>query len=191
MNLMTTLSRVARIVASNPRVQRGVKNLAREGVRRWQARQAPDAVAPVSDAVGALADRDPSTPVHITYAPSNDGEPDPGEIVWARVPFEEDLTKSKDRPLLVLAIEGEGVQSVAVGLMLTSRDRGMGDHTDRYGNRWVDIGTGAWDSKRRPSEVRVNRLIQVRVSEVRREGAKLDRERFDRVAKATREEFGW
>lgn len=184
MSLMNTLSRVARIVASNPRVQRGVTNLAREGMRRWQNRQAP---APA----GPLPDRNPDIPVDITYAPSNDGEPDPGEIVWASVHFEEDLTKSKDRPLLVLAIEGEGPSAVAVGLMLTSRNRGTGDHTDRYGNRWVDIGTGAWDRERRASEVRVDRLIQVRVSDVRREGAKLDRERFERVAKATRDEFGW
>lgn len=136
----------------------------------------------------ALSDRASSAPLAITYAPAADGNPDPGEIVWAWVPFEEDHSKGKDRPVLVLAEEGNGV---IVALMLTSRDRGKGDHTDEHGNRWVDIGTGSWDAKQRPSEVRVDRLIRLEAAKVRREGGKLDKARFDRVANATREEHGW
>ena len=37
------------------------------------------------------------------YSPDPDGEADPGEVVWAWVPFEEDPTQGKDRPVLVLA----------------------------------------------------------------------------------------
>ena len=33
------------------------------------------------------------------YAPEMDGDPDPGEIVWAWVSFEEDSRVGKDRPL--------------------------------------------------------------------------------------------
>ena len=36
------------------------------------------------------------------YAPEIDGEPDPGEVVWAWVPYEEDPSQGKDRPVLVL-----------------------------------------------------------------------------------------
>ncbi len=45
-----------------------------------------------------------------------------------------------------------------------------------------DPGTGAWDPQRRPSEVRVNRIIRIGPAAVRRTGARLDRDRFEGVA---------
>src|SRR3954468_725955 len=39
------------------------------------------------------------------YAPKADGRPDPGEVVWAWVPYEEDPTQGKDRPVLVIGEE--------------------------------------------------------------------------------------
>ena len=50
----------------------------------------------------------------------------------------------------------------ALGLMLSSRDhdRDAADEA-RYGRRWTDLGTGAWDARGRPSEVRLNRQAQV------------------------------
>jgi hypothetical protein len=53
-----------------------------------------------------------------TYAPEIDGEPDPGEVVWAWVPYEDDPTQGKDRPVLVLGADGDGW----TGLMLSSQD---------------------------------------------------------------------
>ena len=53
-----------------------------------------------------------------TYAPEIDGEPDPGEVVWAWVPYEEDPSQGKDRPVLVLDTDGDGW----TGLMLSSKD---------------------------------------------------------------------
>ena len=50
----------------------------------------------------------------------------------------------------------------------------------------MDIGAGAWDSKGRESEVRLDRLLLIPRREVRREGARLDRERFNQVAAAIR-----
>ena len=50
----------------------------------------------------------------------------------------------------------------------------------------MDIGTGAWDAQRRPSEVRLNRLLRLDPADVRREGAALDRETFDAVVEAAR-----
>ena len=44
----------------------------------------------------------------------------------------------------------------------------------------MDIGTGAWDARRRPSEVRLNRLLRLDPADVRREGAALP-ETFDAV----------
>ena len=43
-----------------------------------------------------------------TYAPEIDGEPDPGEVVWAWVPYEEDPSQGTDRPVLVLDTDGDG-----------------------------------------------------------------------------------
>jgi hypothetical protein len=117
----------------------------------------------------------------IAYTPDLDGAADPGEIVWTWVPFEEDDGRGKDRPVLVVGREG----SELVGLMLSSR-------ADRADDRdWVGVGTGAWDGRGRPSYVRLDRVIEVGDQEIRREGAVLDRARFDRVADALRTHHGW
>ena len=119
----------------------------------------------------------------IIYAPDPDGEPDPGEIVWAWVPYEEDETQGKDRPLLIIAREGESV----IGLMLTSKDHDR-DHAQeaREGRFWADLGTGPWDRQGRVSEVRTNRFIRLDPHTVRREGAVLDETRFKRIVTEAR-----
>lgn len=119
----------------------------------------------------------------LRYAPFDDDTADPGEIVWAWVPFEEDHSQGKDRPVLVVGRR----RGLLLALMLTSKDhhRDAADEA-RFGRSWVDIGTGAWDRERRPSEVRVDRVLQLDPAAVRRQGAALDRKRFDRVAAAVR-----
>ena len=119
----------------------------------------------------------------LTYAPKPDGRPDPGEIVWTWVPYEEDHRQGKDRPVLLVGRDGRWL----LALMLTSKDHDR-DHAQeaRHGRHWQDIGSGAWDGKSRPSEVRVDRILRVDPAAVRREGAVLDRERFDEVAAAVR-----
>ena len=122
-----------------------------------------------------------------SYAPEPDGQPDPGEVVWGWVPFEDDPSQGKDRPVLLVGrTEIDGAEHWA-GLMLTSKDhdRDAADEA-RYGRYWMDIGTGAWDAERRPSEVRLDRLLRMRESDVRREGATLDHAMFDRVVAAAR-----
>ena len=57
----------------------------------------------------------------------------------------------------------------------------------RWGRHWMDVGTGAWDRERRPSEVRLDRLLDIEAKAVRREGAALDRSMFDAVVAAARE----
>ncbi len=124
----------------------------------------------------------------ISYTPRDDGRPDPGEIVWAWVPFEEGDGRGKDRPVLVVGRAGTDL----LGLMLTSKDhdRDAADEA-RHGRVWVDIGSGAWDRQGRPSEVRVDRVLRVDPADVRREGAVLDRGRFDQVAAVARRVLGW
>jgi hypothetical protein len=119
----------------------------------------------------------------LDYAPVADGRPDPGEIVWTWVPFEEDHGRGKDRPVLVVGRDGDWL----LGLMLTSRDHDRDEALEgRRGRVWRDIGTGAWDRGGRPSEVRVDRVLRLDPAAVRREGATLDRARFEEVADAVR-----
>lgn len=113
--------------------------------------------------------------VPVGYAPDPDGEPDPGEIVWAWVPYEEDHSRGKDRPVLIVGRQ----EPYLLVLMLTSKDRNNATSSDPD---YLDIGTGAWDREGRPSEVKLDRVIRVRPEDVRREGAVLPRDRFETVA---------
>jgi hypothetical protein len=119
----------------------------------------------------------------IAYAPKPDGQPDPGEVVWTWVPFEEDNAVGTDRPVLLVGTDGDWL----LGVMLTSRDHdGDAIQEHRAGREWVDIGAGGWDRGGRPSEVRVNRIIRVDPHAIRREGAVLGADRFEEVAEAIR-----
>lgn len=124
-------------------------------------------------------------PFRLAYAPRLDGRPDPGEIVWAWVPFEEDHRQGKDRPVLVVGHDGPWL----LALLLSSRDHDT--RPGRRGEAWLDLGTGAWDAQRRPSEVRLDRVVRLSPAAVRREGAVLDFARFDLVAGSLRRQGGW
>src|SRR5689334_19618239 len=114
--------------------------------------------------------------VQATYAPVQNGRPDPGEVVWAWVPYEEDASQGKDRPVLVIALQGTDV----VALPLTSEDHDRDAAQEaRAGRFWMDVGSGPWDRQGRPSEVRLNRVLVLAASGVRREGGALPRPVFD------------
>ncbi len=121
------------------------------------------------------------------YDPRPDGLPDPGEVVWAWVAYEDDPQQGKDRPVLLIGRRGDRL----LGLMLTSQDhdRDAADEA-RHGRRWMDVGTGDWDRERRPSEVCLDRLLELDPSGVRREGAALDPATFDAVLVAARPFLG-
>ena len=118
----------------------------------------------------------------ITYAPDLDGDADPGEIVWTWVPFEEDATRGKDRPVLVVGRDG---REWVLGLMLSSKDY----HRDE--DNWRPIGSGAWDQDGRDSYVRLDRILRIDADGIRREGAVVDADRFEAVAVVLRDEYGW
>ena len=118
-----------------------------------------------------------------TYSPEIDGEPDPGEVVWAWVPYEDDPSQGKDRPVLVLADHA----GILVCLYMTSKDHDRdADDEARYGRFWMDVGTGGWDPEGRDSEIRLDRVLTIPEAEVRREGAALDRAMFHAVVAAAR-----
>ncbi|MBB3041395.1 MULTISPECIES: type II toxin-antitoxin system PemK/MazF family toxin [Nocardioides] len=121
--------------------------------------------------------------VQVTYAPRADGRPDPGEVVWGWVPYEDDPRQGKDRPVLLVGVQDGDL----LGLMLTSKDHDRDAAQEaHWGRHWMDVGSGAWDRSRRPSEVRLDRLIRLDPRAVRREGAALDPAIFARVIDAAR-----
>lgn len=124
---------------------------------------------------------------NFTYAPRPDGDADPGEVVWTWVPYEEDATKGKDRPVLVLAREKGGLVVAQLTSKDHDRDAAQEAHWGRY---WFDIGTGDWDSRRRPSEMRVDRLLWVPMDRIRREGARLGKTMFDAATEELRRFHG-
>jgi hypothetical protein len=120
----------------------------------------------------------------IGYRPELDGEPDPGEIVWAWVAYEEDPSRGKDRPVLLLGRRGDDW----LGLMLTSQDHDRdAEEEAKWGRFWMDVGSGEWDREHRPSEVRLDRLLVLPPAGVRREGAALPELLFGQVLEAARE----
>ncbi|GMA30941.1 type II toxin-antitoxin system PemK/MazF family toxin [Litorihabitans aurantiacus] len=124
----------------------------------------------------------------LSYSPDPDNEADPGEVVWGWVPYEDDPRQGKDRPVLVVGTRGRDL----VGVQLTSKDHSRdGGREAARGRTWVDVGSGAWDSRGRESEVRVDRVLLVPRGAVRREGATLARVRFDVVVAALRGHHGW
>ena len=99
------------------------------------------------------------------------------------MPYEEDPSQGKDRPVLLLDTDGDGW----VGLMLSSQDHDRDAEDEaRHGRHWMDVGTGGWDAQGRPSEVRLDRLLHLERDGVRREGAALDERIFLDVLAARR-----
>jgi hypothetical protein len=117
----------------------------------------------------------------LVYAPDLDGRADPGEIVWTWVVYEDDPTRGKDRPVLVVGRD----RSTLLGLMLSSQEHHRNDPD------WVGIGSGSWDYEGRASWVRLDRVLDVPEEGIRREGAILEREVFEIVAARLRAEYSW
>ena len=116
-----------------------------------------------------------------TPTPTLNGVAEPGEVVWAWVPYEYDPTQGKDRPVIAVSRSGDRWLS----LPLTSKDH----HRDAAqesseGRFWMDVGSGGWDTRGRDSEVRLDRLVRIADADIRREGAVLDPALFARVVAA-------
>ena len=102
--------------------------------------------SPVDDAPARDIETDAVT---FEYSPCLDGDPDPGEVVWTWVPYEEDPTQGKDRPVVVIGRRGSNL----VGVPLTSK---------RHDNEpQVAVGTGPWDREGRPSYAKLERLLEI------------------------------
>ncbi|WP_018683166.1 type II toxin-antitoxin system PemK/MazF family toxin [Actinokineospora enzanensis] len=121
-------------------------------------------------------------PDHISYSPDLDGDADPGEIVWAWVPYEDDPDRGKDRPLLVVGRTGRTLRA----MMLSSKHPHDNERDD-----WLELGSGEWDRDGRKSYLRLNRLFELGEHDIRREGSILEPDRFTLVADALAARYGW
>lgn len=154
----------------------------RDGGQRGVASSASGAVGrgPVgSQGPGATRDVLPAEirGVHVEYSPNPDGDPDPGEVVWTWVPYEEHDGRGKDRPVLIVGRMPGG--AVAGCYLSTKQHEGF-----------VPVGTGGWDPQGRPSYMSPERLLRVTTEGMRREGHVLDRERFARAVAVVAKEYG-
>lgn len=121
------------------------------------------------------------------YEPFADGDPDPGEVVWAWVPYEDDPRQGKDRPVLVIGTAHDDRGALVRCLVMTSQDHDRdAEQEAAAGRHWMDVGSGAWDPRARPSEVRLDRLLVIPAADVRREGAALDATTYAEVIAARR-----
>lgn len=120
--------------------------------------------------------------MQVVYAPERDGDPDPGEVVWGWVPYEDDPTMGKDRPMLVVGYADDR-QKRLLAVPLSSKNH----EQKRDAEEWVPVGVGGWDSGERESFANADRLLRYDAEEVRREGAALPRDRFDAVVAKLRD----
>ncbi len=164
------------------------KGESRQGEARTSGSSAPKPSAPkpsastrsastASASAGSDYPGDYRGMIDFEYSPSLDGDADPGEIVWTWVPFEEDHSQGKDRPVLLVGRDGEYL----LALMMTSKDHNNREHAD---SNYLDIGSGPWDPQGRASEVKLNRVIRVRPDSMRREGAIMPEDTFRLIERA-------
>ena len=155
------------------------KDESRQGEARTSGSSAPKPSAPASTGASDGSDYpgDYRDMINFEYSPSLDGDADPGEIVWTWVPFEEDHSQGKDRPVLLVGRDGEYL----LALMMTSKDHNNREHADP---NYLDIGSGPWDPQGRASEVKLNRVIRVRPDAMRREGAIMPEDTFRLIERA-------
>ncbi|MGW5231790.1 type II toxin-antitoxin system PemK/MazF family toxin [Streptomyces nodosus] len=107
--------------------------------------------------------------------------------IRARLPFEENDGRGKDRPVLVVAREAAGT---LLAVQLTSK-RHDGTHAHGDPRHWVPIGHGPWDRSERDSWVYIERVMRVHDAGMRREACALDRGRFNLVVHHLQERYGW
>jgi hypothetical protein len=169
---------LVRQLQQSPTVQRGIKI-------------AVDAIIgsssdpPAEITAGRPVTRDSAPTAHrarkLVYSPNLDGRADVGEIVWTWVTYQDDPTRGKDGPVLVVGRD----HHTLLGLMMSSQQREAADRD------WVSIGSGSWDDEGRQSWVRLDRVLDVPEEGIRREGAILERAIFDLVAARLRSDYSW
>ncbi|MBV8929795.1 MAG: type II toxin-antitoxin system PemK/MazF family toxin [Mycobacteriaceae bacterium] len=173
--------KLIRQLQNSPTLQRSIQVGIKFGIDALTATQEPAPAITTGRPITQISVPTAHRARKLVYSPDLDGRADPGEIVWTWVVYEDDPSRGKDRPVLVVGRD----RRTLLGLMLSSQEQ----HRDEP--NWVGIGSGPWDYDARHSWVRLDRVLDVPEEGIRREGAVLDRETFEIVATRLRAEYSW
>ena len=173
--------KLIRQLQNSPAVQRGIQQGIRLGLDALASAQEPGPAITAGRPVTHNSVPTAHRARKLVYSPDLDGRADPGEIVWTWVVYEDDPSRGKDRPVLVVGRD----RRTLLGLMLSGQEHHRDDPN------WVGIGPGPWDYGGRPSWVRLDRVLDVPEEGIRREGAIVERETFEIVARRLRTEYSW
>lgn len=150
-------------------------------VAKWrnQASRQPSEPSPGQAGGGATRDLTAAElrAMRPSYAPSLDGEPDPGEVIWTWVPYVENDGRGKDRPVLIIARLDAGAWAACYLSTKQHRD-------------FVSVGSGPWDSQGRESFLSPERVLRVTGDGMRRESMGMDRVHYDRAVQAVKRWHG-
>ena len=116
----------------------------------------------------------------IFYAPDMDGQAEPGEVVWANLHFVRQVGLER-RAVMVIGRN----HHTLLGLLISSDPR----HADD-GN-WFPIGNGPWSDKHDTSWVRMDKTLLIPETFIQRRGVRMPIRRFERLASALRQDYGW
>lgn len=122
-----------------------------------------------------------SMPRTLYYAPSMDGQAEPGEVVFIWTPSDGPDQPLRERAMLIVGHN----HGTVLGLLISPNP----EHADD--DRWAGLGTGDWDRAGRPCWGRLDRVLEVSELGIRRQGILFPRNRFERVAAKLRSRYGW
>ena len=117
----------------------------------------------------------------IYYAPDRDGQADPGEVIWVWIQPNLPGHPARERAMVVVGRS----QHLLLGLLISPNP----EHANE--DNWIDIGSGGWDVAGRQCWVRLDKILEVPESPIRRQGAIIPKSRFERIAQRLRSDYSW
>ena len=117
------------------------------------------------------------TPVRLYGSGCHDADPNDETTTTT----DDTTPKFTERALVVIGRTGDHV----LGLITSPNP----EHADD--EKWLDIGSGPWDEQGRRSWLRLDKVIKVAETAIRRQGAVIPLGRFNRIASRLRNEYGW
>lgn len=185
-NLVVTeapkLLRQLQAPSSHAAVQRGIERSIKMGMQALTSVLSPPATAitagrPVTSTSFPTAQRARK----LLYAPNLTGRTNSGEVVWTWVSNDDDPAGGHDCPVLVVGRE----HRVLLGLMVSHTAEPDADID------LVEIDSSSWDYEKKPSWIRLDRVLDVPEESIRREGTILPPDIFDMVATRLRTDYSW
>ena len=117
----------------------------------------------------------------IYYAPDMDGQADPGEVIWVWIQPNLPGHPARERAMVVVGRS----QHLLLGLLISPNP----EHANE--DNWIDIGSGGWDVAGRQCWARLDKILEVPESTIRRQGAIIPKSRFERIAQRLRSDYSW